>query len=322
MERFLDRFNPHFEAIEGELGRFLESRPSLVRDIASYALLGQGKRLRPLLFVLSARLCGFQDHGMYRFSTIFELLHTASLLHDDVLDHADLRRKKPSVPQVWGNPAAVLGGDYLYSLATIIATEFENLDVIRMLSENMKQMVEGQLLELAHTHDFGITKESYLQIITAKTAVLISSACASGALMAGSGKKEVERLGRFGLNIGIAFQLMDDVLDYTASEEEFGKPVGKDLREGKITLPLIYFFSEKTKADVNDLQDLFKSSKAGDEDYQRLIALVREKGVIRRIQREAEEYVARGNGFLDVFPESRSKQDLLGLGRYIIARRH
>ena len=321
MERFLDRFNPHFEAIEGELARFLESRPSLVRDIASYALLGQGKRLRPLLFVLSSRLRGLQDRGMYRFSTIFELLHTASLLHDDVLDHAELRRKKPSVPQVWGNPAAVLGGDYLYSLATIIATEFEDLEIIRMLSENMKQMVEGQLLELAHTHDWGITKENYLEIITAKTAVLFSSACASGALVARSGEKEVERLGRFGLNLGVAFQLMDDVLDYTASEEEFGKPVGKDLREGKITLPLIYYLSEKTKTEVNLLQDVFKTHKAGDEDYQRLIGLVREKGVIESIQREAEAYVEKGVGFLDGFPESPEKKDLLSLGQYILSRR-
>jgi octaprenyl-diphosphate synthase len=322
MDRALDRFNSYFEAIEGELGRLLESRPSLVQDIARYALLGQGKRLRPLLFLLSSKLCGFQEQGAYRFSTIFELVHTASLLHDDVLDHAELRRKKPSVPQVWGNPAAVLGGDYLYSLSTIIATEFENLDVIRMLSENMKHMLEGQLLELAHTHDWGITKENYLEIITAKTAVLISSACASGALMAGSGEKEEECLGQFGLNLGIAFQLMDDVLDYTASEEEFGKPVGKDLREGKITLPLIYFLSDKTKEEVNDLQDRFKNHKADDEDYQRLISQVREKGAIEKIQREAEAYVDKGTAFLDLFPENPTKKDLLSLGPYILARRH
>jgi len=322
MERLPDRFNPHFEAIESELERFLESRPSLVRDIASYALLGQGKRLRPLLFVLSARLCGLEGQGAYRFSTIFELLHTASLLHDDVLDHAELRRKKPSVPEVWGNPAAVLGGDYLYSLATIIAAEFENLDVIRMLSENMKYMVEGQLLELAHTHDLSITRENYLEIITAKTAVLISSACASGAVMAGSAKKEVERLRQYGLNLGIAFQLMDDVLDYTASEEEFGKPVGKDLKEGKVTLPLIYYLSERTGAEADKLGDLFKNHKAGEEDHRRLIGLIRETGAIDRVQREAEGYVQRAASFLDPAPESPAKQDLLSLGRYMLARRH
>jgi octaprenyl-diphosphate synthase len=322
MEQFLDRFNPHFEAIEAELGRLLENRPSPVTEIAGYALLGQGKRIRPLLFVLSSKLCGFQEQGMYRFSTIFELLHTASLLHDDVLDHAELRRKKPSVPQVWGNPAAVLGGDYLYSLATVIATEFENLAIIRTLSENMNQMVEGQFLELSHTHDWRITRNDYLEIITSKTAVLIASACSSGAIMAGLGEKEVEHFGQFGLNLGIAFQLTDDALDYTASEEEFGKPVGKDLKEGKITLPLIYYLSEKTKAEVDELQDLFKTHQAGEEDYHRLIGLVREQGVIEKVQREAEGYVKRASSFLDSLPESPARKDLLGLGRYIITRRH
>ena len=239
-----------------------------------------------------------------------------------MLDHAELRRKKPSVPQLWGNAAAVLGGDYLYSLATIVATEFQNLDIIRFLSENMKQMVEGQLLELAHTHDWGMTKDQYLEIITAKTAVLISSACASGALMAGCAEKEVERLRRFGLNLGIAFQLTDDLLDYTASEQEFGKPVGKDLREGKITLPLIYFLSGKSKTEVHALQDLFKGHKAGNEDYARIISLVREKGVVEKIRREAEGYVESGVSFLSPLPQSPEKEDLLKVGQYILARRH
>jgi octaprenyl-diphosphate synthase len=322
MERFLDRFNHHFDAINTELGRFDESQSSLVRDIAKYALTGEGKRLRPLLFVLSSKLCGLQGRHVYRFSTIFELIHSASLLHDDVLDNAALRRRKPSVPHVWGNSAAVLGGDYLYSMATMIATECNNLEIIKALSETLKRMVEGQFLELAHTHDWRTTQGRYLEIIAAKTAVLISAACACGALMAGAGKEAVEHLSEFGLNLGIAFQLMDDILDYTSSEEEFGKPVGKDLREGKITLPLIYFLSESVRTEVDELQDLFKSQKAADEDYQRLITKVREKGVIKRIQVEAEGYVDRAAGFIDLLPESSPKQDLLDLGHYIITRRH
>jgi octaprenyl-diphosphate synthase len=320
MERFLDRFNPHFEAIQAELERSLEGRSPLVSDIAAYALLGQGKRLRPLLFVLSSILCGLEDQRMYRFSTVFELVHTASLLHDDVLDNAALRRNKPSVPQVWGNPAAVLGGDYLYTLATIIGTECDNLEIMKTLSEALKRMVEGQLLELSHTHDWRVTQENYLEIITAKTAVLISAACACGALRAGK-KEAVNRLGEFGLNLGIAFQLMDDILDYISSEEEFGKPVGKDLREGKITLPLIYFLSDCNKADVDELQDLFKNHDAKDEDYQRLIAMVREGEAIQKIRSTAGDYVKRAASFLDPLPESTAKQDLLSLGQYILTRR-
>lgn len=320
MERFLDRFNPHFEAIQAELERSVQSRSPLIGDIATYALMGQGKRLRPLLFVLSSILCGYEDRRIYRFSTIFELVHAGSLLHDDVLDNAAIRRNKPSVPQVWGNSAAVLGGDYLYSLATIISTECDDLEMMRTLSITLKRMVEGQLLELSRTHDWSITQENYMEIITAKTAALISAACTCGALMAGK-KDGVERLREFGLNLGIAFQLMDDILDYTSSEEEFGKPVGKDLREGKITLPLIYYLSECDRAVTEELQDLFKNRHARDEDYQRLIAMVRETGVIDRIRSTAGDYVKRAASFLDSLPESAAKEDLLSLGPYILTRR-
>jgi octaprenyl-diphosphate synthase len=320
MEGFLDCFNPHFEAIQAELERSVESRSPLLSEMAAYALTGRGKRLRPLLCVLSSMLCGLEEQRMYRFSTIFELIHTASLLHDDVLDNAALRRNKPSVPQVWGNPASVLGGDYLYSVATTISTEWENLEVIKTLSETVKRMVEGQLLELAHTDDWTVTPESYMEIITAKTAALISAACACGALVAG--KKEMGGiLGKFGLNLGIAFQLIDDVLDYTSSEKEFGKPVGKDLREGKITLPLIYSLSDFDKAKVDELQDLFKNHKASDEDYRRLTAMVRQGEAIQNIRCKAEDYVKQAASFLDPLPECTAKRNLLVLGQYILARR-
>jgi octaprenyl-diphosphate synthase len=321
MENFLDRFNPYFEAIQSELGRSLESDSTFVRRITSYALMGQGKRLRPLLFVLSSKLCGHEAETIYRFSTIFELIHTASLLHDDVLDNAALRRNRPSVPRVWGNPAAVLGGDYLYAMATIIGTECDNLDVMRTLSRSLQRMVEGQLLELSHTHDWKVSQEMYLEIITAKTAVLFSGACSSGAILAGE-KEAADRLGEFGLNLGIAFQLLDDILDYTSSEEEFGKPVGKDLREGKITLPLIYFLSACNTEEVNKLQDLFKNEKANDEDYKRLIDAIREGDVIDRIRSKAGDFIGRAASSLDFLPESPEKEDLLGIGRYILERRN
>jgi octaprenyl-diphosphate synthase len=320
MDRFLDRFNSQFEAIQAELRRSVENGSPLVKEIASYALMGQGKRLRPLLFVLSSNLCGVEGQRIYRFSTIFELIHTASLLHDDVLDNAALRRNKPSVPQVWGNPAAVLGGDYLYALATIIGTECNNLEAIRSLSEALKKMVEGQFLEMSHTQDWGVTQENYLEIITAKTAVLMSAACSFGALLAEE-PEMAEHLGEFGLNLGIAFQLMDDILDYTSSEEEFGKPVGKDLREGKITLPLIYFLAECSKAEADKLQDLFKNREANDEDYKRLIAMVRAGEAVQKVHTKTKAYVERAVSFLDPLPENPAKRDLLGLAGYILTRR-
>lgn len=322
MNDFLDHFSPHLKKIDDALNQSLGARVPVVADIVRYSLLGAGKRIRPLLFVLSSRLCGYKGEDVYRLSTLFEYVHAASLVHDDVLDNADLRRRKPSVRQVWGNAAAVLGGDFLYSAASAIAVECRNLELIRLLSDLLKRMVEGQFLELEHTHNWKISKTEYMEIITAKTAALMRAACNSGAMVAGADEKTVQHLGDFGSNLGIAFQLMDDLLDYTSSEEVFGKPVGKDLKEGKITLPLVYFVSELERAEVERLAELFKSQKASDQDYQDLVRRVRVNGAIERVRSEASEYVARAGELLKLFPDSPVKQGLLELGGYILTRRH
>jgi octaprenyl-diphosphate synthase len=322
MNDFLDHFSPHLKEIDDALNQSLGTRVPVVADIVRYSLLGAGKRIRPLLFVLSSRLCGYKGEDVYRLSTLFEYVHAASLVHDDVLDNADLRRRKPSVRQVWGNAAAVLGGDFLYSAASAIAVECRNLELIRLLSDLLKRMVEGQFLELEHTHNWKISKAEYMEIITAKTAALMRAACNSGAMVAGADEKTVQHLGDFGSNLGIAFQLMDDLLDYTSSEEVFGKPVGKDLKEGKITLPLVYFVSELERAEVERLAELFKSQKASDQDYQDLVRRVRVNGAIERVRSEASEYVARAGELLKLFPDSPVKQGLLELGGYILTRRH
>jgi octaprenyl-diphosphate synthase len=322
MNDFLDHFSPHLKEIDDALNQSLGTRVPVVADIVRYSLLGAGKRIRPLLFVLSSHLCGYKGEDVYRLSTLFEYGHAASLVHDDVLDNADLRRRKPSVRQVWGNAAAVLGGDFLYSAASAIAVECRNLELIRLLSDLLKRMVEGQFLELEHTHNWKISKAEYMEIITAKTAALMRAACNSGAMVAGADEKTVQHLGDFGSNLGIAFQLMDDLLDYTSSEEVFGKPVGKDLKEGKITLPLVYFVSELERAEVERLAELFKSQKASDQDYQDLVRRVRVNGAIERVRSEASEYVARAGELLKLFPDSPVKQGLLELGGYILTRRH
>jgi len=322
MDSFLNHFSLPLKKIDDALNQSLGARVPVVTDIIRYSLLGAGKRIRPLLFVLSSHLCGYQGGDVYRLSTVFEYVHAASLLHDDVLDNADLRRSKPSVRQVWGNSAAVLGGDFLYAAASAVAVECGNLELIRLLSDVLKRMVEGQFLELEHTHNWKITKAEYMEIITAKTAALMGAACSSGAMVAGADEKTVQHLGEFGSNLGIAFQLMDDLLDYTSSEEVFGKPVGKDLKEGKITLPLVYFVSELQRGEVERLAELFKSMKASDQDYEEVIRRVRGHEAIERVRSEASEYVARAGELLRLFPASEVKQGLLELGAYILTRRH
>jgi octaprenyl-diphosphate synthase len=309
-----------FERINEELRESLNSHVSLIEDIGNHSLLGEGKRLRPLLFVLSSQLCGYEGEDIYRFSTIFEYIHTASLLHDDVLDNAETRRKKPSANHAWGNSAAVLGGDFLYSKSFSIAISCNNFRFLKILTDTTTRMAEGQVLELVHTHNWSITLKEYMEITISKTALLISAACAGGAILSGAGQWAVDHLSKFGLNMGIAFQLMDDLLDYTSSEEKFGKPVGKDLKEGKITLPLIYTLSSLGKAERKRLEELFKSDRADGEAHKRLINLVRNNGVIDRVRSEAKNYVDKAASFLSQFPGSSTKQNLIDLNNYIIER--
>ena len=318
--KILNQHKNHFVRINDELERVLSSRVALIEDIGNHALLGHGKRLRPLLFVLSSHLCNCRSDNVYLLSTIFEYIHTASLLHDDVLDNAHIRRKKPSVNQVWGNHAAVLEGDFLYSKSFSIAVASGNLAFFEKLTETTTQMAEGQVLELIHTDNWDTTREAYHDIITAKTAVLISAACACGAIISDAEEEEAHSLAQFGLNMGIAFQLMDDSLDYTSSQEVFGKPVGKDLREGKITLPLIYTLSGLDEAERARIERRFKKGKATEDDYQSVITLVRTKGALERIRTEAQAYVDEAAKWLGCFPDSIGKTKLLELNQYIVER--
>jgi len=319
---FLDRFNHHFERVNKELSRTLSSRIPLIEDIGKHSLLGGGKRLRPLLFVLSCQLCDYRGEDIYHLSTIFEYVHTASLLHDDVIDNAEIRRKKPAASYVWGNSAAILTGDFLSTKSSAIALSCNKLPFLDMLTDMGIRMTEGQVLELINTHNWNINKDVYREIISSKTGLLMSAACAGGAIVAEAEKETVDNLRQFGLNLGIAFQLVDDLLDYTSSEDELGKPVGKDLKEGKITLPLIYTLSNLERAEIEKFQDLFKNHKAGEEDYRKVIELVRNNGAIDKIRSEAKIFVDKAATFLDLFPDSPAKEDLLELNAYMVKRRY
>ncbi|MDQ1335903.1 MAG: Polyprenyl synthetase family protein [Thermodesulfobacteriota bacterium] len=314
------RFKNHFDAINRELTQIFDSRVPLVEDIGKHTLLGDGKRLRPLLFVLSCHICHCHRPDLYRLSTIFEYIHTASLLHDDVLDNAEIRRKRPSANQVWGNHAAVLEGDFLYSKALSIGVRVNNIPFLTRLTEATLRMTEGQILEFAHTHDWNLTKDQYMEIITAKTAVLISAACACGAIISDAMAEHQESLAQFGLHAGIAFQLIDDLLDYTSSERVFGKPVGKDLREEKMTLPLIYTLSQLETGEKKRVESLLQNPGKTDDDYQYVMDRVRHNGALGRIRNEAQGYVDHATDCLKAFPDSEIKRDLIRLSQHIIDR--
>ncbi|MBW2000173.1 MAG: polyprenyl synthetase family protein [Deltaproteobacteria bacterium] len=319
---FLSKFKHIFDRINDELSTNLGSQVYLITDVGKHALLGEGKRLRPLLFVLSSHLCGYRRADVYRLSAIFEYTHAASLIHDDVLDNAELRRNKPSVRNLWGNLTAVLGGDYLYSKAAGLAIESGKLELLKLLNETTVQMVEGQFLELENTHNWELSREKYMEIIISKTAALMAAACAGGAIVADADRRSFDQLSHFGRNLGIAFQLLDDILDYTSREEDFGKPVGKDLREGKITLPLIYTLQGLEEDEKEGLKRLFRDNRAGEEDYRELIMRVRNNGVIEKIRSEVRELIETNEKYLEAFPESQIKEHLLELNNYMVERHY
>ena len=317
---FLDQFTPYFERIDEELGKVLTSNVSLIEEVAQYSLLGNGKRLRPLFFVLSCQLCNYNNRDAFTLSTIFECLHAASLLHDDVIDNAPVRRGRASVNERWGSPAAILVGDFLFSKFSRMVIEERHIELLKVLADTATRMTEGQVLELVNAHNWNLTRKEYMGIITSKTAALISAACAGGGIVAGAEQTHIQSLRDFGLNLGIAFQIIDDVFDYTASAEETGKPMGSDLREGKITLPLIYALTRITQMERERLEEIFKSGKASESDYDGVTRLVRSDGAIARCRRDAQEYVDRAAAHLRSFPHSLIKDYLLKLNQFVVTR--
>jgi octaprenyl-diphosphate synthase len=317
---FLDQFAPYFSKINEELDKILDSDVSLIREVGRYSLLGGGKKLRSLFFILSCQLCNYNEKDIYTISAIFECLHAASLLHDDVLDNASLRRGKSSANKIWGNSTAVLVGDFLFSRSSRILVEQKHVEFLKILADTATRMTEGQMLELINTHNWSITKKEYTGIITSKTAALISAACASGGIMAGAKKDNIQSLKNFGLNAGIAFQIVDDIFDYTSTVEKSGKPTGNDLREGKITLPLIYTLAYLDKRERDGLEDLFKNGKASEKDYLRVIGLVKDNGAIKKCRKDAISYANFAETQLSLFPDSPGKESLLELNRFIVNR--
>ncbi|RLB25248.1 MAG: octaprenyl diphosphate synthase [Deltaproteobacteria bacterium] len=316
----LAKYAYHFRSIEDELESALSSKVSAIEKMARHTLLGQGKRLRPLLFVLCANLFGNEAEDLYRLSVVFEYIHTASLLHDDVLDNAEVRRKKPSANTLWGNHAAVLVGDFLYSKAFVRAIDLANLQFFRKLTRTTTIMAEGQVLELLHTGDWNLDVDTYFNIIVAKTAVLISAACACGGIISGADDDEVARLESFGMNMGVAFQLVDDILDYTSTEKVFGKPVGKDLSEGKVTLPLIYALQSTSGPERQRVVSMLSEIGENEDSRKKVVELVRKSGALERVRREAGAYVRKAGRQLETFPSSEARDNLLELSQYIVER--
>lgn len=315
-----DTLKGDLQRIEQELEENLISNVPLISHVGKHILLSGGKRLRPLLFLLCARLCGHTSNQA-GLSSIFEYLHAATLLHDDVVDSAEIRRGKSSANALWGNSASVLVGDFLLAKSFSLAVNHGHYQMLKVLSDTATKMAEGEVLELVHSYNYDINEAEYFRIITDKTAVLISAACHIGAVLGNVPKEREDALASFGLNLGIAFQLVDDALDYTSTVEEFGKPVGNDLKEGKITLPLIYTLAQLNPAGKNQLLETISLSLESDGDFRKVAQWVENHGGIPYTVGRARYYRDLAKKELGIFEESSTKSILMNLADFVVERR-
>jgi len=288
--------------------------------IGKYILDGGGKRLRPLILLLSSDLAGYHGDARFTLAGIVESIHTASLLHDDVIDGADIRRGKSPAHAVWGNQIVILVGDFLYSNALRLAVMQKSQKIMEALSEATTRMTEGEILQLAKTADPDITEEEYLSIVSAKTAVLISAACRIGAILGSLPGKKEGALARFGMKTGIAFQMADDILDYMADEGELGKRLGKDLKEGKITLPLLYLLKTASEKETEEIKTIVKGPFKI-SGLRKILRLFQKYHSIELSLQRARDIITDAKNELSVFPDSRSKEGLLAIADYTLQRR-
>ena len=240
MEDVWDAYGDNLREVECQIHKGINSEAPLINTVAGQILSSGGKRIRPLLLILCAQLCGYLQKEYLTLGSLIEFIHTATLLHDDVLDEADLRRGQKTARRIWGNQASILVGDYLYSRAMYQIAAFHNHGFNEVLADACSKMTEGEVLQLCANNRPDITEAEYIQIVEYKTATLVAASCKIGAMVGGASPAEQAALYRFGLNLGMAFQLADDRLDYMAEGERFGKSLGQDLRQGMMTLPLLH----------------------------------------------------------------------------------
>jgi octaprenyl-diphosphate synthase len=320
MDAVLALIGDELKQVEQQFRKDLASDVPLIRKVGEYVLSSGGKRIRPALLLLAAKLCEYQGDRHVPLASVVEFIHTATLLHDDVVDNANLRRGIASANTLWGNEASVLVGDFLFSKSFSLMVADGDLNVLRVLSGATTKIAEGEVLQLVCTSDLTMTEQRYIDVVKCKTAVLISAACQAGAILGNVSAEMESALSDFGMELGIAFQLMDDVLDYAADQAEFGKSIGHDIEEGKITLPLIHALLHSTDSEKSRIDDIVSAETVEDEDFAFAFDLVRRHRGIEFTVSRACEYVERAKASLEPFPQSIIKSALFELSDYVVTR--
>jgi octaprenyl-diphosphate synthase len=293
---------------------------ALVSEIGRYVQDGGGKRIRPALLLLACGLCGYRGERATVLASVVEFIHTATLLHDDIIDQATVRRGRSSVNSRWGNDITVLLGDFLYTKAMSTALSRDNLRILRVLSDVTLRMVEGQLLEIERNGDLAVSDAAHLDIVQRKTADLFSACMRIGGMLAEVGEEREAALASYGLNLGICFQMVDDLLDFTADEKVLGKPTANDLREGKLTLPVIFLLRRAGRAGAEMVEAVLADRGFDRVSREDLVGLAREAGALDEARALAERYAEAARRELAGFERSRYREALLSLPDFILAR--
>lgn len=310
------------DLLEAKLQENLDSRIPFVKSVAEYVVKNGGKRFRPILTILSSKLSGYQGEAAINLGVAIEFMHTATLLHDDVIDNASLRRGRATINHKWGNHISVLVGDFFYCRAMDILVRNGDLRVLKALTDAITTTTEGEILEITKSNDPSTTEDDYLKIITGKTAALIGGGCQVGGILGKVPEDFEHALRKFGLNVGIAFQLMDDVLDYTASEEDFGKVNGTDLKEGKLTLPLIIALKKATEQEARVIKEALIADQIDPSCLKEVLEIIyRYEGVLETTKL-AQNYIQKAKENISVFKPSIEKEALTAIADYVVMRKN
>jgi octaprenyl-diphosphate synthase len=308
------------QTLEQELIQQLQSRVPVAHEIGSHIMNSGGKRIRPQMAIISARMGGYTGPDAVTLSGAIECIHTATLLHDDVVDGADTRRGRPAANTLWSNEMCVLGGDFILAKAFRALTSLKNIRILEIVSGTTERLSEGELFQMMNIGNMDITEEDYVQVITDKTAVLMEAACRGGAILGGLDADKEEALARFGFNLGIAFQMTDDVIDYRSDKETMGKSPGKDIEEGKLTLPLIAALRTADDAEKSRIRQMIQDGKLSKIDLEWVRDFLNRRGGIEYTLMKSRDYLSEATGYLDVFPDSEEKSSLMRLADRILHR--
>lgn len=317
---FQDFLAADLRAVDAVIRARLDSEVALVRQVAEYIIGSGGKRLRPTLVILSAGAFGYQGKHHHQLAAVVEFIHTATLLHDDVVDSSELRRGRPTANALFGNAASVLVGDFVYSRAFQMMVEVESMRVMQVLADATNIIAEGEVLQLMNCHNPDIDQHNYLQVIRYKTAKLFEAATRLGAILGGATPEQESALANYGMHLGTAFQLIDDVLDYSGDHAATGKNVGGDLAEGKTTLPLIYAIKHGNSDEAALIRKAIENGGLG--DLKQVIAAIGRTGALDHTRRQAEQEARAASAALEGLPNSKCHECLLQLASFAVTRDH